>query len=78
MDGMSSLRLILYKIKFQKEFLKHSKSENHIISKEDKKLRKIIMQNYYKSFFIFNILAVYLNYLRKNKSFMKTVISNNY
>ena len=71
---MSSLK---YKIKYQLDFLKHCNgNKGHNITEEDKRLKEIVIQNYFKSGLLFNVGAVYLNYIRRNKTFMKTVFSN--
>jgi hypothetical protein len=68
---------IYIKIKYNLEFFRHTntKNKNHIVTNEDLRLREVLLQNYLKSFTITNIIAFYLNYLRKNKSLIKTVIS---
>jgi hypothetical protein len=76
MDNMSFFKLLTYKIKYQIDFLKHTSGKGqHKNSEEDKRLRKVVLKNYSKSCFTFNLLAVYLNYIRRNKSFLKTVAS---
>jgi hypothetical protein len=66
------------KIKFHLDFMKHSnvRNKNHFATQEDIRLRQVLIQNYFKSFLIGNSIALYLNYLRKNKSFYKTFMSN--
>ena len=77
MDSMSFLKQLLYKVKYQRDFFRHTSGKGqHKVSDEDKRLREVILINYGKSCSIFNLLAVYLNYIRRNKSFTKTVISN--
>lgn len=59
------------------EFLRHAKSDsNHFVTNEDKKLRKVIIHNYIKSFAIANLFALYTNYVSRNKTYMKTILSN--
>ena len=66
----------MYKIKYTVDFIKHSKGgEGHLVTDEDKRLREVLLKNYFKSLGIFNAFAVYFNYIRKNKSFMKTTLS---
>ncbi len=62
-----------YKLKYNFEFLRHSKS--HKATTDEKRLRKVIIQNYTKSLIISNILACYLNYIRQNKKLTKTIFS---
>ena len=66
------------KIKYHLEFLRHSGSQaNHLVTNEDKRLREVILQNYFKSFSIGNLFAFYINYIRRNKTYPKTLLSNN-
>lgn len=55
---------------------KGGESSKHIYSETDEKLKNLIKTNYIKSIFISNIAAVYMNYIRKNKSFGKFCLSN--
>ena len=65
------------KIKYHFDFLRHSRSyANHLITNEDKRLREVILDNYFKSFTIGNLFAFYINYLRGNKTYSKTLLSN--
>ncbi len=76
MEIKNSLVSFRKKLNYHFEFLKHTKSEsNHFVTKEDKRLRKVIIQNYLKSFTISNLFAVYINYISRNKTFMKTILS---
>jgi hypothetical protein len=79
MEWLKSVNTFKDKLKFHFDFLKHTRNpqnSTHIVTNEDKRLREIIIQNYYKSLMISNILALYLNYIRKNKSFFKSLFSN--
>ena len=62
-----------YKFKYNLEFLRHAKS--HQATADEKRLREVIIQNYTKSLFFSNLLACYLNYIRRNKNFTKTIFS---
>ncbi len=76
MEIKNSLDLLKNKLKYHMDFLRHSKNESsHFITKEDKRLRKVILQNYLKSVTIANFFAIYLNYIRRNKTYTKTILS---
>jgi len=76
MEIKNSLDLLKNKLKYHFDFLRHTKNEsNHFITKEDKRLRKVILQNYFKSVTIANLFAIYLNYIRRNKTYTKTMLS---
>lgn len=66
------------RIKYHFKFLVHCKNKSlhsHKVTREDLKLKQIIMENYYKSLLIGNAMALYLNYVRRNKSFVKSLAS---
>ncbi len=63
----------LWEIKYNFDFLKHFNS--HRYTSEESRLREVIIHNYTKSLIISNSIAFYLNYLRKNKSLLKTLSS---
>lgn len=75
MENLSTFQLIKLKIKYHIEFMRHCNTRGHNVTEEDLRLKKVIKQNYYKSLFISNLFAFYLNYIRKNKSFTKTFLS---
>lgn len=64
---------LLWEIKYNLDFLKHCRS--HRYTSEENRLRHVIIQNYTKSLLIGNTFAFYLNYIRKNKSLVKTLSS---
>jgi len=64
------------KFKYNKDFLKHTRNKSHIVTPEELRLRKVLLQNYTKSFILCNGFALYFNYLIKNKTFFKALISN--
>lgn len=63
------------RIKFQLEFIRHFKNMKHRISEEDVRLKEVIVKQFYKSVFGCNLIAIYINYIRKNKSISKTLSS---
>lgn len=62
-------------INYHLNFFKHCNDKNHKVTLEEQRLKQIIKKNYYKSLFIGNLIALYSNYLRKNKTFPKIFIS---
>jgi hypothetical protein len=58
------------------DFLRHT--HNHIVSKDELRLREVVLQNFKKSLFMWNLLAAYLNYRRKNKNFIRSFVSTFY
>ncbi len=78
MEILSSYAQYRLKIKYHFEFMRHCSKRSHNITQEDMRLKEVITQNYYKSILISNLFALYLNYIRKNKSFTKTFLSNIY
>jgi hypothetical protein len=75
MDEFNIFKFYKLRLKYQIDFLKHCKGNNHLITKYDLRLKEIIHENFLKSICISNIFALYINYIRKNKSFKKTFIS---
>ncbi len=76
---MENLQNFIIKIKYNRDFLNHTRSQSsssHLVTIDELRMRKIIIQNYTKSFIICNIFGLYLNYIRKNKSAAKTIMSN--
>lgn len=61
------------KMSYQYNFLIHSGNPNHLRTKEDIRLREVILRNYFKSFLIWNSISLYLNYIRRNKSIGKSL-----
>jgi hypothetical protein len=71
----------IYRVKYHFNYLNHikyhqHKEENFKIKKQERNLRKIIIQNYSKSLVFSNLVASYLNYIRKNKTMGKFILSN--
>jgi len=75
MDEMNIFKFYKLRFKYQIDFLKHCKGNNHLITKDDLRLKEIVHENFFKSLSISNIFALYINYIRKNKSFKKTLLS---
>jgi hypothetical protein len=76
MEIKNSFDLLKNKFKYHLNFLRHTKNEsNHVVTNEDKRLRKVILENYFKSLTFVNLFALYLNYIRRNKTYTKTILS---
>jgi len=48
----------------------------HLYSESEERLKKLIKLNFTKSLIFWNIGACYLNYIKKNKSLGKLIMSN--
>ncbi len=73
---MERITKLIDSYRYNQEYLVHClNSESHLIAKEDLRLKSVVLQNYLKSFMIGNIFAKYFNYIRKNKSYKKTLVS---
>lgn len=77
MDELNAFKIYKLRFKYQIDFLKHCRGNNHLVTKDDLRLREVVYENIFKSICISNIFALYINYIRKNKSFKKTLISKN-
>jgi len=44
--------------------------KNHKISQEEQRLKQILNTNFFKSFIIFNTVATYLLYIKKQRSLL--------
>ena len=60
-------------MKYNIDFVKHC--NYHLHTPEEKRLNNVIIQNFAKSIFLSNSLAIYINYIRKNKSLIKAICS---
>ncbi len=76
MEENNHFLILKTKIQYHFDFMRHCNKKGHLVTSEDTRLREVIMQNYYKSLVLSNIFAFYCNYMRKSKSYFKTVTSN--
>jgi hypothetical protein len=69
------MRNLYNQYRYNYEFLKHTGSSGHKVGQDELRLREVIIQNYKKSLLIFTVLALYVNYRRKNKNLIKSLLS---